>query len=344
MNTSTESLTVDEAIAEAVEQARAAAVELAGADVGIAEAGGPSAQVGTHLGVRAEGPYAATHAFAATLPGYVGWHWAVTMVRVPDGPPSVAEVVLLPGEGALLPPPWVPWSERLQAGDLSPGDLLPPPPDDPRLVPGYTDSGDPQVEEVAFELGLGRVQVLSRLGRLTAADRWQSGDFGPDSPMARQAPGRCGTCGFFVALGGSLQAAFGVCANEFANADGRVVAVEYGCGAHSETVAEPAIEPAGPVYQDELIELVDLHGNSPGVAEAADSSVTGPVDTASASASSAWSASAASSAEPTADDLEQPVIDIEADTVQPVDEDQFADAGQGEYEPGGTQVGEVDPT
>src|SRR4051795_1989154 len=151
VNTSTESLTVDEAIAEAVEQARAAAVELAGADVGISEAGGPAAQVGTHLGVRAEGPYAATHAFAATLPGYVGWYWAVTMVRAPDGPPSVAEVVLLPGDGALLAPAWVPWSERLQPGDLSPGDLLPPPLDDPRLVPGYTDSGDPQVEQVAFE-------------------------------------------------------------------------------------------------------------------------------------------------------------------------------------------------
>ena len=27
---------------------------------------------------------------------------------------------------------------------------------------------------------------------------------------------------------------FGVCANEFANDDGRVVALDHGCGAHSE--------------------------------------------------------------------------------------------------------------
>jgi hypothetical protein len=317
VNAPTEPLALDEVLAGAVEQARAAAVDLAGADVGIAEAGGPEAQVGTHLGVRPEAPYVATHAFAATLPGYRGWHWAVTLMRTPDGPPTVAEVVLLPGEGALLPPDWVPWSERLQPGDLGPGDLLPPPPDDPRLVPGYTDSGDEQVEQLAFELGLGRLQVLSRYGRLEAADRWQSSEFGPDSAMAKQAPAHCGTCGFFVALAGSLQAGFGVCANEFANADGRVVAVEYGCGAHSDTVADPVIEPAGPIYQDELIDPLDLH--PPGVEATTDS------------------------VEPAADELEQPVIDLEADTVQPVDEDQFAEAGQGEYQPGGIQLGEVDP-
>jgi hypothetical protein len=314
VNASTEPLVVDEAIAAAVEQARTAAVELAGADVGIAEAGGPQGQVGNHLGVRPEGPYAATHAFAATLPGYRGWYWAVTMVRAPDGPPSVAEVVLLPGEGALLPPPWVPWSERLQPGDLSPGDLLPPPPDDPRLVPGYLDSGDPQVEEVAFELSLGRERVLSWEGRLSAAERWQDSDFGPDTAMAKQAPAHCGSCGYFVALAGSLRAAFGVCANEFATADGRVVSVEYGCGAHSDTAAEPALEPSEPVYEDELIELVDR----------------GPA------------ARALASTEPVADQLEQPLIDLDPDSVQPVDEDQFADAGQGEHQPGGVQFGELD--
>jgi hypothetical protein len=317
----TEPIVVDEVIAAAVEQARAAAVELAGRDVGIAEAAGPQAQVGTHLGVRPEGAHAATHAFAATLPGYRGWFWAVTMVRAPDGPPSVAEVVLLPGEGALLAPAWVPWSERLQPGDLSPGDLLPPPPDDPRLVPGYLESGDPQVDQVAYELGLGRERVLSREGRLAAADRWQDSDFGPGSPMAKQAPAHCGTCGYFVALAGSLQAAFGVCANEFANADGRVVAVEYGCGAHSDTVTEAAAELAATVYEDELIDLVD---RGPAPAEAV-------------------GAAELESAEPAADQLEQPLIDLDPDSVQPVDEDQFAEAGQGEDQLGGAQLGELDP-
>ena len=53
--------------------------------------------------------------------------------------------------------------------------------------------------------------------------------------MARQAPGRCGTCGFFVSLAGALSAGFGVCGNEVVDSDGQVVSVEYGCGAHSGT-------------------------------------------------------------------------------------------------------------
>ena len=149
----------------------------------------------------------------------------------------------------------MPWSERLQPGDLSPGDLLPSAPDDPRLVPAYLLSDDPQVEQVSFELGIGRVRVMSRLGRLEAADRWFAGGHGPDSPMARQAPAPCGTCGFFLPLAGSLQAGFGVCGNEITEADGQVVSVEYGCGAHSEVVAEPALDESGEVFTDELFDI-----------------------------------------------------------------------------------------
>ena len=36
-------------------------------------------------------------------------------------------------------------------------------------------------------------------------------------------------------LSGSLGALFGVCANEWSPDDGRVVAFDHGCGAHSET-------------------------------------------------------------------------------------------------------------
>jgi hypothetical protein len=113
-------------------------------------------------------------------------------------------------------------------------------------------SDDPAVEVVAFELGLGRVRVLSRDGRLDAAQRWADGDYGPASAMARHAPGRCGTCGFYLPLAGSLQAAFGVCGNEITEADGRVVNAGYGCGAHSEAVVRvpPAAAPTGDVYDD----------------------------------------------------------------------------------------------
>jgi hypothetical protein len=231
----------DAVLAAAVEVARDAALAV-GAE-----------SVGAHVGVRAEAERVATHAFAATLPGYVGWHWAVTVARVSRSKTvTVDEVVLLPGDGALLAPTWVPWDERVRPGDLGPGDLLPPPPADPRLVPAYLASDDPAVETVAFELGLGRDKVMSREGRLDAAERWYEGDRGPDTPMARQAPARCGTCGFFLALAGSLQAGFGVCGNEVVDSDGQVVSVEFGCGAHSQTSIEaaPLTDVAELVYDD----------------------------------------------------------------------------------------------
>jgi hypothetical protein len=234
----------DAVLAAAIDVAHAAALEVGG------EA------VGEHLGVRAE-PEAdrvATHAFAATLPGYVGWYWAVTVARVSRSKTvTVDEVVLLPGDGALRPPTWVPWEERVRPGDMGPGDLLLPPAlDDPRLVPGYVLSDDPAVEYVAFELGLGRERVMSREGRLLAAERWHAGDRGPDAPMARNAPAHCGTCGFYLPLAGSLQAAFGVCGNEITDSDGQVVSVEYGCGAHSQVAVEVSAmaEPADLVYDD----------------------------------------------------------------------------------------------
>ncbi|HVB26601.1 MAG TPA: DUF3027 domain-containing protein, partial [Mycobacteriales bacterium] len=107
------SVRVDDVLAGAVESARAAVEAEAGPDL-----------VGEHLGVVADDQRLVTHHFACTDRAYRGWHWAVTLTRVPRGrSASVDEVVLLPGEGALLAPEWLPWSERLRPGDLGVGDL-----------------------------------------------------------------------------------------------------------------------------------------------------------------------------------------------------------------------------
>jgi hypothetical protein len=154
---------------------------------------------------------------------------------------TVNEVVLLPGAEAIVAPPWVPYKERIQPGDLSPGDLLPVEDEDARLVPTYLVGDDPldaddkaQVRRVAADLGLGRVRTLSREGLDMAAERWWAGPGGPGSPLAKGAPETCWSCGFLVRLGGSLSQTFGVCANGNANDDGRVVTFNHGCGAHSE--------------------------------------------------------------------------------------------------------------
>jgi hypothetical protein len=244
---------LDDKAAAAIDLARSAAEVL----------GGPAA-VGEHRRVAAEGERVVTHAFECLLAGYRGWEWAVTVARASRARDvTVSEIVLLPGEGALLAPTWVPYAERIQPGDLSVGDVLVSEPDDPRLEPGYTagsHDGDLGAEAdldpiglLATELGLGRARVLSPYGQDDATSRWYDGEHGPDTPIAQAAPARCATCGYLVPLGGRLRAMFGVCANEWSPSDGRVVSYDHGCGAHSEAVAYQR----GPV-NDPVIDTVQF--------------------------------------------------------------------------------------
>jgi len=210
-----------------------------------------AADVGDHLGAEAEGERVVTHLFDCRRPGYVGWRWSVTVVRASrQKAVTVAEIVLVPGADAIVAPTWVPYRERIQPGDLSPGDLLPVADDDPRLVPTYSFGDDPldpdaraQIRTVAKDLGLGRIRTLSPEGHELAAQRWYDGDSGPDSALAQSAPEPCSTCGFLVRISGSLAESFGVCANGDANDDGRVVAFNHGCGAHSEVRLAKRHEP-----------------------------------------------------------------------------------------------------
>lgn len=257
MSVAVRTVEIDAACAEAVDIARAAA-----------EARADVAGVGEHLGVEGEDARVATHYFAVDHPGYVGWRWAVTVVRAARAKVvTVSEVVMLPGAGALVAPAWVPWSERIEAGDVTPGVLMPTPDDDPRVEAGFTGGdrardADPAewqaTRAVVAELGLGRERVLSVHGRDEAADRWVAGDGGPDNAMTRQAPGDCQSCAYFIRLSGSLGRQFGVCANEFSPQDASVVTIDHGCGAHSD-VTEPrrGVDLPRPVWDtietDELI-------------------------------------------------------------------------------------------
>jgi hypothetical protein len=280
----TRSRTPDRLCAEAVDLARAAAEEAAAPGV-----------VGEHSGLVSEGDRVVTHFFECKEMGYRGWRWAVTVARASRAKiVTLDEVVLLPGPDALLAPEWVPWSERLRPGDLGPGDLLPTDQDDLRLEPGYTGEDEPQpnaavseemaelaeaedadvtpgtpavqpttptrgsIASVAEELGMRRARVLSRYGLHTAADRWDE-SFGAQTPMAQAAPATCVSCGFLTPIGGTLGQAFGVCANEFSPADGRVVSLAYGCGAHSEAAVMPKPpQPAAPVIDETRVDPFPL--------------------------------------------------------------------------------------
>jgi hypothetical protein len=185
-----------------------------------------------------------SHTFECTSPAYPGWYWAVTVVSISgQSEKTVSEIDLLPGSSALVPDSWKPWAERVQPGDLGVGDILPTSENDIRLTAGFTglDELDAELQTLhpaQWELGLGREQILSVQGFERAVDRWYAGDNGPRSAMAKSAPASCSSCGFLTAIGGSLGQVFGVCANEFGAADGQVVALTYGCGAHSSVRAE----------------------------------------------------------------------------------------------------------
>ena len=280
----TRSRTPDRLCAEAVDLARAAAEEAAAPGV-----------VGEHAGFESDGDRVVTHFFECKEFGYRGWRWAVTVARASRAKlVTLDEVVLLPGPDSLLAPEWVPWSERLRPGDMGPGDLLPTDAEDLRLEPGYTGEDEPppnsavseemaelveaedaevtagtpatlpvaptrgSIAAVAEELGIRRARVLSRYGLHVAADRWEDG-FGPKTPMAQAAPAACVSCGFLVAIGGSLGQAFGVCANEFSPADGHVVSLSYGCGGHSEAAVMPKPpQPPAPVIDETMVDPFPL--------------------------------------------------------------------------------------
>lgn len=269
---------LDEACADAAELARSAAVDLAGADV-----------IGEHAGVFADDERVATHLFTCLDRAYRGWHWAVTVSRASRARiVTVSEIVLLPGPDSLLAPAWVPWSERVRPGDLGVGDLMPADEEDERLVPvamldgdeglldwdqsaelSLTECGSPAGAEAdaaasarSGEAGpSGRVRVLSAIGRDMTAARWYNSEHGPGTPLARAAPGPCLTCGFLTPLAGPLGQVFGVCANEYAPDDGRVVSLDHGCGAHSEaTSARPGSGTIPPVIDEVGYDLVDMPG------------------------------------------------------------------------------------
>jgi Protein of unknown function (DUF3027) len=263
----------DEACVQAVDLARDAATELAGAD-----------GVGEHVGVHADDERVVTHLFSCLDRAYAGWRWAVTVTRASRAKNvTLDEVVLLPGPDSLLAPEWVPWSERVRPGDLGVGDLMPASSDDERLVPVAMLEGDDGVldwddsvsweagQELAETLGLAaedsepapapprRTRVLSAIGRDLTAIRWYASDHGPGTPLARAAPGPCVTCGFLTGLAGPLGRVFGVCANEYAPDDGRVVSLDHGCGAHSEAMVS-GVGTIAPVIDEVGYDLVDMPG------------------------------------------------------------------------------------
>lgn len=238
----------------------------------VVETAGDESAVGAQVSVESTEDGLMSVRFACTLPGYLGWEWSVDLAIL-DGVATVCETALLPGPTALRAPSWVPWSERVRPGDLEPGMVLPFVADDPRLVPGYTVTGDVDRDEQAiFEFGLGRERVLAPEARDDVADRWYRGSHGPSAPSALASAVPCAMCAFFTPLAGSFRTLFGACTNEWSPSDGRVVSVDHGCGAHSQTEAERRLSEwpsPDPIVDSGAVDVLDLNAPDPVVEEPA---------------------------------------------------------------------------
>ncbi|MDO4927451.1 MAG: DUF3027 domain-containing protein [Corynebacterium sp.] len=213
------------------------------------EADGQREQVGRYLYMHVHAADCVIYGFQAKVPGYRGWQWqAVVAKDAESNNLTISEIVLIPGKTALQAPAWIPYRERIRPGDLGPGDVLPPQPDDPRLTE----------DDTAAAVTSAARKKLTSLALGATAARWQEGDFGPDSEFAAKAENSCASCGFFVALAQPLGEEFGVCLNEY-SADGHVVHVRYGCGAHTDTPpVDPIGKPTAKYFDDASIDYFDL--------------------------------------------------------------------------------------
>ena len=203
-----------------------------------------AADVGEHLGAHGRGRARRHPPLRLHPPGLR--RVALVGHRGPRVPPEAAvtvdEVVLVPGAEAIVAPAWVPYKERIQPGDLSPGDLLPVEEDDPRLVPTYSFGDDPLDADDQGAGAPGRPGPRPRPGAHAlpggrrhgrpALVRRRRRPRGRRSPRAL--PSRARTAASWCASPARCPSTFGVCANGNANDDGRVVSFDHGCGAHSE--------------------------------------------------------------------------------------------------------------
>ncbi len=73
----------------------------------------PESTVGAFREITVEDAVA-TVRFSPRMGGYPGWVWAVAIAVNEGLEPSVLETELIPSDGALVAPEWVPWSDRLE--------------------------------------------------------------------------------------------------------------------------------------------------------------------------------------------------------------------------------------
>ena len=74
--------------------------------------------VGSFISSNPEGPGLTSYLFECKMRGYQGWNWNVFVFQgKKSDAPTISEVLLAPGENAIIAPDWVPWSERTASSE-----------------------------------------------------------------------------------------------------------------------------------------------------------------------------------------------------------------------------------
>lgn len=124
-----------------------------------------------------------THLFASTRRGYRDWQWYVTLARAPGSEqPTVCESGMLPAQGALLAPEWVPWSQRVRDSDH----------EQPESSDGQAESsdGDPGGHGSAEAQEPESAESADSADSVDSADEAEDGSEDDDERAAAQPPRR----------------------------------------------------------------------------------------------------------------------------------------------------------
>jgi len=110
----------------------------------------PVESIGDPAGEVVESEGVVSVLFDCALPGYPGWKWTVSVATVEGSAPSALEVELMPSEGALLSPDWVPWSDRLadyKAAQIAAGEEVDDSDDDDDDADDESDESDDESDD-----------------------------------------------------------------------------------------------------------------------------------------------------------------------------------------------------
>ncbi|MDR0788833.1 MAG: DUF3027 domain-containing protein [Bifidobacteriaceae bacterium] len=219
-----------------------------------------SGAVGDPLGyvISDQSKSVASYSYSSNLSGYKNWIFIITVSNSgKSNDISVLEYNFVASENSVLPPEWIPWSERIEPEDFTEYDVVPYIENDDNLITtedyqkanlkALQIESEPESEitdpnknvldfiELASADTAYKNRIITNQSLKSTLNKWYEGRRGPNSISSSISSENCSTCAYFVKLDGKFGDKFGVCFNTYSSDEGSVISNDHGCGAHSET-------------------------------------------------------------------------------------------------------------